>query len=119
MSAIRVCITALCVACSSLPATAQFAGVDLRPYQQSTLEVLRNARALFEPKLSPAQQGIAQSIAYRVSVSPGIGAFAAFEDGRRLIVIHAGTVQMMDWMFDSMWISGKLGRRGCFEDFVT
>ncbi|AZL67976.1 M48 family metalloprotease [Pseudomonas oryziphila] len=91
---------------------------DLTWYQQSTKTVLKNARKLIEPTLPPNERAIANSITYKVSSSPGIGAFAAFDDNERIIIISAGTIQIIDWIQDLLTMEAELDKPGCYSEFL-
>src|SRR5882724_7698540 len=114
-------VTILCILSTFTTALAQPAGAatPFQWYQQNTETVLNNARRLIEPTLGTAERQIAQDTTYRVTASPGIGVFAAYEDGKRIIVIHAGTIQMIDWFFDAIAIDQELHHSGCYKEFVA
>jgi hypothetical protein len=86
-------------------------------YQQSAETVLANSRGIIEPTLSEDERTLARSIRYRVTASPGAGAFATYEDHRRLVVISAGIVQLMEWLAEAIIYDDDLGQRGCFQDY--
>ena len=89
-------------------------------FQRNTIVVtVNNARQLIEPTLSPTDRETAQSINYVVTGSYGIGAFAAYDNDQRVIVIHAGTIQMMDWFYDAITADADLGHKGCYQEFVN
>jgi hypothetical protein len=92
---------------------------SLESHHKSARLVLANARKMIEPTLSPEELTIARSIVYRINGGPGIGAFAAYKDGRRLIVISAGMVQMFDWLYDLATIEFELSRKGCFQEYIS
>jgi hypothetical protein len=35
------------------------------------------------------------------------------------VVIHAGTVQVIDWIFDAGWLDAELGKSGCFKEYSS
>lgn len=88
-------------------------------YQQNIRIVLSNSRNLIEAILTRQQLEIAKSIEYVVTGSSGIGAFAAYENDRRLVVIHAGTFQVLDWMFEAIQRETSLSQTGCYKDYVS
>lgn len=54
-------------------------------YAQTAANVLKNSRAMIEPNLSRDELMVARGITYRITDSPGIGAFAAYEDNKPII----------------------------------
>lgn len=114
-----VCLAGLSGAASTACAGGGAVAQQMSWYQTATMKVLSNARDLIEPTLPDDQLDIAKSIRYRVTSSPGIGAFAAYESGHRVIVIHAGTIQMIDWFVDLAVINEELGREGCYKEYAS
>jgi hypothetical protein len=86
-------------------------------YKDTTETVLNNSRRMIEPSLSGEDRKIAQSISYRVTAQPGAGAFATWEDGRRIVVISAGLIQMMEFLSEAIIFNDELGVRGCFDEY--
>jgi hypothetical protein len=87
-------------------------------YQDHASVVVKNARQLFEPYMTPTEREVAQSIDYRVTTSPGVNAFATWEDNKRIVVIHGGTILAMDWILQAYLLEELYGHKGCFHDYV-
>mgnify|MGYP003386000961 FL=1 len=119
---IRVIAWFVAIIFTVLPSSAQLwaqAPLSLQWYQVNTKNVLDNARNKIEPSLPATERDLARSITYRVTAAPGIGAFAAYEGNQRVIVIHAGTIQAVDWMFDAAWMENELNLPGCFKEYAN
>jgi hypothetical protein len=118
MIALRMLVAALLLIGLDSAGQAQTpAGLD--SYQQHTRVIVNNARDLIEPVLSLEERTIAVSVRYRVTASRGVGASASVPDGQRLIVIHAGIVQVIEWISDAILIEGELSRPGCVRDYMA
>lgn len=113
-----ICVVGLLLAFES-SAVAQRGGAEsLEWYQQTTRVVLANARNLIEPLLDEREREVARAIEYRVTSSGGLNAFAATENGRQIIVIHAGLIQMMAWFYDLISMETIFDRKGCFKEYI-
>lgn len=112
------CMVCLFLAVKS-SAVAQTGGVEsLEWYQQTTRVVLANARNLIEPLLDEREREVARAIEYRVTSSGGLNAFAATENGRQVIVVHAGLIQMMAWFYDLISMETIFEREGCLKEYI-
>ena len=107
-----------CAFCLSRSTKAQSIGIlDPGIYMDGIQTVLRNGRKLIEPTLLPAELTIARSITYRVQRSSNANAFAAWEDGNRLVLINAGMIAVFDWIADALIMDKDLGYTGCLEAY--
>jgi hypothetical protein len=86
-------------------------------YRVHGQNVLNNARKMVEPRLEADELEIARSVRYRVSSSPGIGAFATWQRDRRFILISAGIIQISEWLAEAFLFEMELGATGCFEEY--
>ena len=86
-------------------------------YKEASITVINNARKMVEPVLPLASREVARHVLHRVTASPGFGAFAAWESDRRLVVIHAGTIQMCEYLAEAIIFNDELGATGCFDEY--
>lgn len=91
----------------------------LRRYQQDTLLVVTNARRLVEPTLTSAELQIARDIDYRVYATESVGAFAAYEDKRRVVLIQVGATVWSMELATAFIAEEQLGITGCTMDYLT
>ncbi len=86
-------------------------------YKSTAETVLGNSRGMMEPVLTIEERAIARSIYYNVTAQPGIGAFATWQDDRRVVIITAGIVQIMEFLSEAIIFDEQLGAHGCFSEY--